>query len=307
MTPHPPPSAPARERRPDESMTLLVETMERPLDPGYAQAARERAAGTRGPRRAVTSVWVALLAVVLGFGTAVAARALNAPEPSALAARTLLEDEIASRQAEADALTARVDALDDEVDALGAQALSEEEPALLASLEADGVLSGSVAVSGPGLVVTLRDASGFDDAQMSSDSRVQDDDLQIVVNSLWASGAEAVAVNGRRLTALSAIRTAGDAILVDLQPLSSPYRVVAIGDPGSLKADFTRSVAGGYLVTLTNYGIQSSVVGQSSLEVPADASLRLYHAVPVDSPTAAPEESSTTPSARNDEEQGSGR
>ena len=59
-----------------------------------------------------------------------------------------------------------------------------------------------------------------------------------MVNGLWAAGAEAVAVNGQRLTALSAIRSAGDAILVDYRPLTRPYVVVAIGDPRTLQSRF---------------------------------------------------------------------
>ena len=51
-----------------------------------------------------------------------------------------------------------------------------------------------------------------------------DRDLQVIVNGLWAAGAEAIAVNGQRLTACSAIRSAGEAILVDFRPLSAAVR-----------------------------------------------------------------------------------
>ena len=49
-------------------------------------------------------------------------------------------------------------------------------------------------------------------------------DLQIVVNGLWASGAEAVSVNGQRLTSKAAIRFAGQAILVNYRPLTRALR-----------------------------------------------------------------------------------
>ncbi|WP_454855961.1 hypothetical protein [Promicromonospora soli] len=69
-------AAPARGRRPDESMTLLREVTERPLDPGYAQMAQRRAeAGQAESRRAVPSlVALLLVAVLLGAATTVAVR-----------------------------------------------------------------------------------------------------------------------------------------------------------------------------------------------------------------------------------------
>ena len=80
-----------------------------------------------------------------------------------------------------------------------------------------------MAVTGPGITVTLDDSadavSGSDPARGSSgfeEGRVSAADLQIVSNGLWAAGAEAISINGQRLTTRSAIRFAGQAILVDL-------------------------------------------------------------------------------------------
>ncbi|MGO1341870.1 MAG: DUF881 domain-containing protein, partial [Cellulosimicrobium funkei] len=75
-------------------------------------------------------------------------------------------------------------------------------------------------------------------------------DLQRVVNALWAGGAEAVAINDQRLTGLSAIRSAGDAVLVDLQPLVGPYRVEAIGDPDAMRTSLLRSGTSDFLQLL---------------------------------------------------------
>ena len=66
--------------------------------------------------------------------------------------------------------------------------------------------------------------------------RVQDGDLQLVVNALWAAGAEAVSINGQRLGPTTAIRFAGEAVLVDFRPVTSPYEISAIGDPGRAAA-----------------------------------------------------------------------
>ncbi len=64
-----------------------------------------------------------------------------------------------------------------------------------------------------------------DGRPISDDGRVRDVDVQTVVNGLWAAGAEGIAVNGQRLTSLSTIRHAGDAIVVDLRQLARPYTI----------------------------------------------------------------------------------
>ena len=67
-------------------------------------------------------------------------------------------------------------------------------------------------------------------------------------------------INGQRLTALSAIRAAGDAILVDNKPLVPPYTVLAVGDGKRLSTAFQDSADGQYLHALQeNFGIRTSI------------------------------------------------
>ena len=108
---------------------------------------------------------------------------------------------------------------------------------------------------------------------------MQDVDLQVVVNGLWAAGAEAIAVNGHRLTAMTAIRSAGDAVLVDLVSLSSPYKVDAIGDPVAMQPALARTSAGQHMSTLrTTYGIGVQMSSQSHLELPGTGPVTLHDA-----------------------------
>ncbi|MFD6092153.1 DUF881 domain-containing protein [Oerskovia sp. NPDC060338] len=307
MTNAPRNDAPATRRPPrvDASMTLLTEVMDRPLDPGYAEAAARRASGqeqSKGPR-----AWllVVTLGILLGFVTTTATVDLRAPQGSAIAARQVLEDEITDRRETVDELTARATALSEETEALQNVALSDVDPALLESLKVDGVTNGSIAVTGPGIVVTLKDAPaglGASDED-SFQKKVQDMDLQHVVNGLWASGAEAIAINGQRLTPLSAVRSAGEAILVDLQPLIGPYRVEAIGDPDTLETAFARSAAQDYLMTISQaWGIQQSRVAQSKLSLPGNGVQRLYYAYAVDSTATGGDEPAGTDSSPAEQE-----
>jgi uncharacterized protein YlxW (UPF0749 family) len=151
------------------------------------------------------------------------------------------------------------------------------------------LLSGATEVQGPGVKLVVDDAkdteqggdgpragSGFNDT-----GRVRDRDMQRVVNGLWESGAEAVAINGQRLTALSAIRAAGDAILVDNKPLVPPYTVLAVGDGKKLSTAFQDSADGQYLHVLQeNFGIRSSISTEEKVRLPAAPSLIVRTAEP---------------------------
>ncbi|MBE1874954.1 DUF881 domain-containing protein [Myceligenerans pegani] len=243
--------------------------MRRPLDPGYAAAARRRAeraaAGLPTEPRVPALVTAMLVAVGLGLVVTVAVVHLRAPQPAATQARSVLADQVVERSLQLEDLTDRSVALAAEVDEL------ERAGTLPSSLretnDLDKLANGSTAVSGPGIVITLSDGGLADD---ESDQRVWDTDLQFVVNALWASGAEAIAVGGERLTAVSAIRSAGDAILVDLQPLNGPsYRVEAIGDPEKLQVEWARSSGPAFLQVLGTQGIESGLESAEELHLPA--------------------------------------
>jgi uncharacterized protein YlxW (UPF0749 family) len=120
-----------------------------------------------------------------------------------------------------------------------------------------------------------------DDNPGSSTERqaVLDKDLQILVNGLWAAGSEAVSINGQRVTNLTSIRVAGEAITVNLRSLSRPYTVNAIGDPDQLPARFVESAAGTWWLNLKSvYGLQFTMTQEESLTVPAAPPLTLRHA-----------------------------
>lgn len=279
-------------------MTLLNEVMRRPLDPGYQQAADRRRAAGDPPVGALRRGWLLALAIVLGLLTATAAVDLRAPQPAVAQARILLDKQIGERTAAAATLLAENQRRSAQIAELQSAAIGTSDPQLLAQLTADGVSSGTLAVAGPGLRITVQDSATAREhpGQGSTDDRVQDVDLQIAVNGLWAAGAEAIAINGHRLTAVTAIRSAGSAILVDLAPLSGPYVVEAIGDPARLTTRFARTAAGQHLTTLRNtYGIASDITSEERLELPGSTEPHLSSASAAGAPTTSP----TSPAGAN--------
>lgn len=125
-----------------------------------------------------------------------------------------------------------VSALRDEVDAARRDAVARNdrdraEDERMADL---ALQAGTVALRGRGLEVELSDSPRSSSADPDAGAfRIHDADLQLVVNALFAAGAEAVAVNDSRMVATTPIRAAGDTIVVNFRPLNPPYKVSAIG------------------------------------------------------------------------------
>src|SRR5690606_21541510 len=105
-----------------------------------------------------------------------------------------------------------------------------------AQLSTLATLTGFSAVVGDG--VRIR----FDNPPNATESTmIRDVDLALLADALWAAGAEAIAINGQRLTAMSAIRTSGNAVEVNSLGIAPPYTVLAIGDRRTLAARFVET------------------------------------------------------------------
>ena len=104
------------------------------------------------------------------------------------------------------------------------------------SLQEAKLLAGLTEVEGSGAVVTLSDSRRPTAAGTSvEDQTIHDIDVLKVVNELWASGAEAIAVNGHRVVGSTSFRCVGPTILVDGIAIASPVKIRAIGDPDTLE------------------------------------------------------------------------
>ncbi|MER7457719.1 DUF881 domain-containing protein [Micromonospora sp. NPDC126480] len=275
---------------------FLTELFRNPLEPGYADAAarrREEPPPGWGSWSVRTVTLVVL--VVLGFLFAVAYRQTVAEAPGRSQARQGLVEQIKQRESETDRLSERADQLRAEVARQRAAALGGSEAARLRNLEAG---TGLGRVRGDGVVVRLADAPPDEDAMTGSDAgppRVIYTDLQGVANDLWAAGAEAISINGQRLTATSTIRFAGQAILVDFRPVTGPYEVSAIG-PEEMRERFERSrTAATMRQVAEKTGLSFGVRDAEDLTLPAAPEPRLQYAQPPATPSPTPSGGSVSP------------
>jgi uncharacterized protein YlxW (UPF0749 family) len=232
------------------------------LDAGYA-----RAAARRGGEPASGSAQVAALvlgALLVGLVLGVAAADAAARAPGAEQARRGLVDEVQDARQRTDALSATAGDLGTRLRQAQRQALagSSQGAATLDTVRTLEQATGAVAVTGPGLRITVADRG--------EERTVLDRDLQVLVNGVWACGAEAVALGGVRLHPLATVRQAGGAVLVDNRPVAQPYVLEAIGDPAALHTRLVDTDAYGRFATFTQvYGTRFTVEPVQSLTLPA--------------------------------------
>ena len=271
-----------------ESAQLILDLVTNTLDPGYAAAAARHGAG--GARRWWDRPAVALGCLLVGFVLVVAYDHTHRSAPDTERVHNSLVQRVRSAQSGAAGLA-------DELGRAERSLASEQNRVLPTSGAAARervavqVAAGELAVQGPGLTVTLRKpkapskttaANGrVGSVPLSATHILTDRDVRSVVNELWSAGAEAVAVNGIRLTPTSAIRFAGEAVLVDFQPITSPYTVAALGDADSLSTTFAQSaVASRYQTLVSADGIGFSFDTHDKVELPAGVPGTLRYAVP---------------------------
>ena len=231
--------------------------------PGWPLRRRLRVAGGSGRRRrlAVAAGLLAFLAV-LAVRARPASPVLRAPRQYQLAA--LIE----GQQADIAALRRELSGLQQTADRLRRGDIGSQHgrEALDTALRQASLAAGTLPVRGPGLRVVLDDSTQTS-APNVNDLVIHSQDVQAVVNALWRSGAEAIAVNGQRVVSTSAVECVGNTLLLDGSVFSPPYVVVGIGaDQGRFQADALVQELG---VEAATYGLQFDVSSAGEMTVPA--------------------------------------
>jgi uncharacterized protein YlxW (UPF0749 family) len=254
----------------------LLESLGRDsMDPGYAEAAARRAVDPQGRRPSGASQVIAavagLLMAGLLFGTAAGATVSN--EPRAEKARSALLEDIDRAQTHQSELAASASALAADLRSTQADLGAAGPLQTVAELER---ASGSTAVHGPGLRIVIDQGNSGDTSGVGV---IQDRDIQLLVNDLWAAGAEAISVGGVRLRPTSSIRQAGGSILVDNRPVFWPITVDAIGEPSALQVRTVGSAGFGRFSSFAQlYDIQFDVTAQQDMALPVGSGAELRYA-----------------------------
>lgn len=272
-------------RRVDASMSMLNDLFDRRQEDDYRAAARARgsphAAVPKLPMRiARRTAFFALLVVCAVFATS-AVRALVTDDSRAAADHDALVKEAQDRSASVGNLERQIADARQEYGAAQRRALADDSEGAdqVRELKRLQDATGFNAVRGSGVVVTVDDADSDELGGADAGGKIMDRDLQVLVNGLWAAGATAIAINGQRITALTAIREAGDAVLVDYRPLARPYVVSALGDQHTLQASFADGPAGRYFKTLqTSFDVRFDMQDRDRLALPAASTVQLQYA-----------------------------
>ncbi|HAA08659.1 MAG: DUF881 domain-containing protein [Syntrophomonadaceae bacterium] len=191
-------------------------------------------------------------------------------------------------------LTQKVQTLTEEREALAEEVLTlrskianfRQTDQALADLQEEvteaHMAAGLIPVEGPGIVLTLNDSPlNLQVGENANAYIIHDRDLLLIVNELKASGAEAISINGKRLTAMSEIRCAGTTILVNWDKIAPPFEIKVVGNPDMLESGLL--MRGGYLEQLKVLGMQVQLQKMESVEIPAyTGSFKFTYGMPID-------------------------
>lgn len=257
---------------------LLDRVVDQALDQEYAEvAARRGPAG--GPRRRSPHTLAAATMALIGLTGGVAFALNTRDRPADETSRAVLISQIQDLKSQADSEQQQINDLQSESVRLQSRVtgLDDDLSQLQARNDRLGLLSGFTPASGPGVQIVVDDApSGL------PEGIVRDEDLALLVDGLWGAGAEAIAINGKRLSALSGIRNSALAINVSSRPLSPPYVVEAIGDPNTLQSRLLASSRGNdFFGVAEQLGFEVQMSNQTRLRLPAARQRPLRNAVAV--------------------------
>lgn len=199
------------------------------------------AAASRWARRRWT---VAVLSLSLAAGGVFAAAALTSRGDDLRPAGGDIESLVRDRSAEVEQQRRTASRLEREIDELSRREVVGVPPELRERIAALQPITGTEAVSGPGVRVILDDAPPEVEVPEGDDPNilvVHEQDLQAVANALWAGGAEALTLQGRRLISTTGIKCVGSTVVLDGVPYAPPYEFEAVGDPVKLNLALSRS------------------------------------------------------------------
>ena len=272
---------------------LLTLITTRSMDEDYAHvAARRGRTGTTRPA-SPRARWATMASVgVFGLLAAVVAVQTSRDAEVTELGQSALISQITAKRAEVGSLQEQISTLSRSNQDIASRnnALSQQQSDMRSTVSRLEVRTGYSAVHGEGVRITLDNRPGVD-----VNSEIRDEDLAVLVDGLWAAGAEAVAIDDQRVNVLGGIRNTNRAINVNGVPVDAPYVVTAIGDKATLQARFQETSQGREFLALVNgLGFVFDIDNVDDVRLPA-APLR---------PLREVEEASTGPAGSSPGEEG---
>jgi uncharacterized protein YlxW (UPF0749 family) len=210
-----------------------------PSEPSQPEQAKvedavEAAPASTRPRRRLT--WGLLVPVVMGAAGLMFAMSFQAAQGRDLRADRDLPQLIMEGDARVAEKASALDGLQKEVEALTRTNAPTDDHLSSLTRAADELAApaATTKVRGAALEVTLDDAKrtadSLPDGFTADDIVVHQQDVQGVVNALWASGAEAMMIQDQRVISTSAVRCVGNTLILQGRVYAPPYRITAMGD-----------------------------------------------------------------------------
>jgi uncharacterized protein YlxW (UPF0749 family) len=218
----------AKSEQPEQVAGLLETIADTALDDDYYVVR----AGPGEQSRQFNTVLTGVVLGVFALLVAIAAIQTRSDRPATERERATLISDVDSRKAQLARREATADRLRERVDELKASVVGFD-----AGYEELRLLASDRGASGPG--IRIRTSSG-----PTASGVITDRDLQTLVNGLWYAGAEAIAINGKRIGPQTSIRSAGGVIKVNYEPIGEPFEILVLGDAAALEDRFGQTAVG---------------------------------------------------------------
>lgn len=231
----------------DESLRLIDNLTNRPVDPLFEDSRLI----PRG-HRSQASIWfnriiIFLICVAVGLGGTVIVDALHKDPRRKI--REKLIAQIQTTNQRSNALQEQIADLNKDIDTVTQQVGAAQTD----NTKTDNhVLNGTVSVHGQGIRLTITNPliDNENQEKTSQGNLVTDTELQWFTSQLWSAGAEAIAINNKRIGSQTSIRIAGQTVLVGTDSVQSPYVIEAIGNSQELTKQFSHDEQKDYLKNL---------------------------------------------------------
>lgn len=223
------------------------------------------------------NLMIGVMCFLLVFMITLQIRTINVSESDILRLKTEneLRDEINQWKDVYANATEKINELNSKISDYQKSASMENDAVALIKKELDSanILAGLVAVKGEGIIITLDDTEALNDIAIQagyydpSAYIIHDSDLLMVINELRSAGAEAISINGQRITSSTEVRCVGPQVTINGVRVVAPFEILAIGE--STKLQGSLNLRGGIIDSLKASSIDVTIEKKEEIVISA--------------------------------------